>query len=132
MAKQTFKAVYKQPRTFFQYDQGRIILYPHETVIENYIPEKKEGQEETPEPYTGYQYEGEEADGGFIRECADPTDIHDVANAIIRTRYTYSEELALQRHYMQEPEAYKDKWQAYYDFANQSAEKARRWLGIGA
>lgn len=130
MAKQTFKAVYREPRTFETYSGGKINLYPNETVIENYTPEKMEGQDEEPEPYTGYQYEGEERDGGYIRDCADPTDLHDVANAIVRTRYAASEELALQRHYMQEPDKYKNKWSSYCEFADEAADKARQWLGI--
>lgn len=131
MAKQTFKVVYTAPRTFEKYDEGRIILYPNETVIDGYKPEKQEGQSEEPPAYTGYQYEGEERDGGYIRECADPADLHELANAIVRTRYALSEELALQRHYNSSPEEYAEKWQEYCDFADKAADLARKWLGIG-
>lgn len=130
MAKQTYKAVYREPKTFETYKEGKINLYPNETVIENYTPEKMEGQESEPEPYTGYQYEGEEKDGGYIRDCADPADLHDVANAIVRTHYTLSEELALQRKYAMDSEKYKDEWEGYCDFAIKAAALARQWLGI--
>lgn len=132
MAKKLFKAVYTAPRTFEKYDHGRVILYPNETVIENYQPEKMEGQDEEPPAYTGYQYEGEETDGGYIRDCSDPTDLHELANAIVRTRYTLSEELALQRHYNSSPEDYEEQWKSYNDFADKAADLARTWLGITA
>lgn len=130
MAKQLFKAVYRQPKTFETYKDGKINLYPDETVIENYTPEKMEGQDSEPEPYTGYQYEGEERDGGYIRDCADPTDLHDVANAIVRTHYSLSEELALQRKHAMDAETYKEEWDAYCEFASRAAKTARQWLGI--
>lgn len=130
MAKKLFKAVYTAPRTFEKYGKGKIMLYPNETVIEDYQPEKQEGQEEEPPAYTGYQYEGEELNGGYIRECSDPTDLHELANAIVRTRYALSEELALQRHYNSSPEEYAEKWEAYNEFADKAATLARQWLGI--
>lgn len=126
------KAVYREPRTFEQYNsaKGLICLYPNETVIENYTPEKEEGSSSEPKPFTGYQYEGEEPDGGYIRECPDPTNLHDVANAIVRTKYSVSQELALQRHYASSPEEYAEQWKEYNDFADAAADKARKWLGI--
>lgn len=134
MSKPLFKAVYTQPRTFEKYDNGRIILYPNETVIKDYDPRDKsqsEDEEESePVTCTGYQYEGEEPDGGYIRECADMTNLHDVANAIIRTQYQLSEELALQRHYTEQPTEYQVKWQEYCVFADKAAGLARKWLGI--
>lgn len=124
------KAVYLKQRTFEKYDEGRIILYPNETVIENYQPETPEGSDSKPEMCTAYQYEGEEPDGGYIRECGDPTNYHDVANAIMRTRYELSEELALQRHYQNSPTDYADAWKEYCAFADSAADKARAWLGV--
>lgn len=123
-------AVYREPRTFEQYStkEHLINLYPNETVIENYKPEKMEGSESEPEPYTGYQYEGEELDGGYIRECNDPKNLHDIVNAIIRTKYSQSEEFAIQRHYQNEPEEYQEKWTEYCSFADKAAELGRKWL----
>ena len=73
---------------------------------------------------------GLENDGGYIRECPDITNLHDVANAIMRTKYELSEELALQRHYQTSPEEYAEKWKEYCTFADAAADKARQWLGI--
>lgn len=122
------KAVYMTPRTFEKYDDGRIILYPNETVISDYTPEVPEGSDATPSSFTGYQYEGEENDGGYIRECADMKSEHDLANAIVRTRYSISDELALQRHYASDPETYADEWSAYNTFADAAVAKAKEWL----
>ena len=124
------KAVYREQRTIMKYDEGRVMLYPNETVIENYQPKKQEGAENAPAPFKAYQYEGEENDGGYIRECPDITNLHDVANAIMRTKYELSEELALQRHYQTSPEEYAEKWTEYCTFADAAADKARQWLGI--
>ena len=94
MPKMTYTAVYQQPRTLLRYDSERVIIYPDERVEDNYQPEKT-ADNDAPSPYKAYIYTGEERDGGFIVPCADPTDHHEVANAIIRTRYTVSDELAL-------------------------------------
>ena len=51
------KAVYREQRTIMKYDEGRVMLYPNETVIENYQPEKQEGAENAPAPFKAYQYE---------------------------------------------------------------------------
>ena len=128
MEKQTFTAVYPQPKTFLKYDAGRIIVYPNETVIENYTPESHDNEE--PEPFTAYQYEGCESDGGFIVECDDPTDYHSVANAIVRTKYSVSEELALQRHHQQDPEAYEKEFSEYCEYADRAVTIAKRWLKV--
>jgi len=128
MEKQTFTAVYLQPKTFLKYDAGRIIVYPNETVIENYTPESHDNEE--PEPFTAYQYEGCESDGGFIVECDDTTDYHSVANAIVRTKYSVSEELALQRHHQQDPEAYEKEFSEYCEYADRAVTIAKRWLKV--
>nr|DAO61920.1 MAG TPA: hypothetical protein [Caudoviricetes sp.] len=130
MEKQTFTAVYPQPKTFLKYDAGHIIVYPNETVIENYTPAPAMEQQEEVEPFTAYQYEGTERDGGFIVECDDPTDYHSVANAIVRTRYSVSEELALQRHHQQDPEAYEAEFSAYCNHADRAVVLAKRWLRV--
>lgn len=125
--KKTYTAVYSEPRSLEKYSEGKIILYPDEEIVENYTPE------DAPdgfEPVTGYKYTGEETDGGYIRECQDMSNYNDVANAIIRTHYTLSEELALQRHYQNSPETYADEWDAYSQFADSSVAKAKAWLGI--
>lgn len=130
MAKQSYSAVYNAPRTFLQYAAGRVIVYPDERVVDDYQPEKSASEESAPAPFKAYIYTGEERDGGFIRECPDSSDYHDMANAIIRTRYSVSDELALQRHHQEDAEAYASEWQAYCDFADAATSKAKKWLGI--
>ena len=80
-----YTVAYTEPRTFLRYDSNRVIIYPNENVVDNYQPTQKNADEPTPSPYKAYVYTGEEVDGGFIVECADPTDYHELANAIIRT-----------------------------------------------
>lgn len=40
----------------------------------------------------------------------------DVVNAIIRTRYTESDEMAIQRHYLNDREGYETEWREYNAF----------------
>lgn len=109
-----------------QYDAGRVIIYPDETIIDDYQPEGPDGE---PLPARrAYQYEGTERDGGYIVECKDITNVHEVANAIIRTHYTASEEFALQRHHQNEPEAYEEQWKDYCEWADKASDKAKLWL----
>lgn len=129
MPKMTYTAVYQQPRTLLRYDSERVIIYPDERVEDNFQPEKT-ADNEAPSPFKAYIYTGEERDGGFIVPCSDPTDHHEVANAIIRTRYTVSDELALQRHHQEDADAYAEEWQAYCSFADAATAKAKKWLGI--
>lgn len=111
-----------------KYDATRIIGYLHEEVIEGYIPENEDG--ETPEPVTAYRYTGTERDGGTLMLCADPTNYGEVTNAIIRTRYTESEEMAVHRHHANNPGTASEEWQQYNDFCESAKQQARRWLGI--
>lgn len=48
----------------------------------------------------------------------------DLVDAIIRTRYSLSDEMAIQRHYANSKTAYKDEWQDY----NQWCEQAKAWV----
>jgi hypothetical protein len=128
MEKELFKSVYREPRTLLRYDARHAIVYPDETIINDYKPDS--GGVEEQEPFKGYQYEGTERDGGYIVECVDVNDIHEVANAIIRTHYSLSEEIALQRHYQEDAVNYEERWKAYCLFADSSVEKAKNWLGI--
>lgn len=130
MAKLSYTSVSNSPRTFLKYDEGRVIVYPDERIVDDYQPDDSSADEQSVEPFKAYIYTGEERDGGFIRDCPDPSDYHDMANAIIRTRYSVSEELALQRHHQDDADAYASEWQAYCDFADTATAKAKKWLGI--
>lgn len=130
MNKMYYTVAYTEPRTFLRYDFNRVIIYPNENVVDNYQPTQKNADEPTPSPYKAYVYTGEEVDGGFIVECADPTDYHELANAIIRTKYTVSDELALQRHHQTDHDAYEAEWQSYCEFADAATTKAKQWLRV--
>lgn len=133
MEKTLYKAFYPQQRTILRFDEGRAIIYPQETVIEDFDWGEQNGIDDGEEHKgTAYQYEGTETDGGYVVDCPDINDVHDVANAIVRTHYSLSEELALRRHYINDPEKYADDWKAYSDFADAAADKARAWLGVTA
>ena len=126
MEKHSF--IYTEPRTFGKYDADHIIGYLGEEIIPNHVPENN-GEEE-PEPVTGYKYTGTEKDGGTVMPCSDPTSYPEVANATIRSEYTESDEMAIHRHFNNDPVAYKDEWDEYNDFCEAAKVLAKRWLGI--
>lgn len=129
MEKVKYTKVYPQPMSFMNYDKTHIIGYLNEKVIENYVPESTMG-DETPEPITGYSYTGPERDGGTLLPCVDPSDYGELTNAIIRSRFTESNEIAIQRHYSNDPVAYADEWEDYNNFCEAAKVRARLWLGI--
>lgn len=47
-----------------------------------------------------------------------------VVDAIIRTRYSLSDELAIQRHYSNSKTTYKQEWEAYNEFCEWAKQKA--------
>ena len=121
------KKVYREPRTYEKYDRTHIIGYLNETVIENYQPETSEGQEPI-EPYTGYQYEGTEQDGGTIMPCEDATSRDELVNAIIRTRYSLSQEMAIHRHHENDAATYAEEWDEYDAWCESAKQVATHWL----
>jgi hypothetical protein len=127
MEKQKISATYAERRTFFPFGDKQIIGFLGETVVENWM------QPNAPEdaaPITGYQYEGTRQDGGTLMPCDDPSDYGCVTNAIIRSRYSESEELAIHRHYVNSFEEHQDEWNEYNQFCEEAKVIARRWLGI--
>lgn len=120
--------IYTERRTFGKYDAEHIIGYLGEKVIPDYVPEAH-GME-SPEPTTGYQYTGTERDGGTIMPCSDPKSYPEVANAIIRSKYSESDEMAIHRHFNNDPVAYKDEWDGYNDFCEAAKVLAKRWLNL--
>lgn len=130
-----YRHVYQLPRTYQRYDEEHIIGYLNEEVINNYQPEQQSEGEDAPDPWpTAYAYTGTETDGGTVMECRKQTDYGEVANAIIRTRYSESQELAIQRHaingdYAEAGQEYED----YYAWCQQAVLLAKRWvLGIAS
>lgn len=123
--------VYQERRTYLRYDEAHIIGYLNEEVLEDYVPEDNaHGEsEESPEPWpTAYAYTGTEADGGTVMPCTKQNDYGELANAIIRSRYTESQELAIQRHaingdYEETPQEY----DAYNDWCEYAVATAKAW-----
>ena len=116
--------IYTEPRTFGKYDANNIIGYLDEEQVPDYLPEGAE------EPVTGYKYTGTEKDGGTVMPCSDHTSYPEVTNAIIRSKYSESDEMAIHRHHGNDPEEYSEEWQEYNDFCESAKALAKEWLGI--
>lgn len=129
------RQVYPERRTFLMYDAAHIIGYLNEEVLENYTPENAhpihEGEEEqTPEPWPeAFAYTGTERDGGTVMPCSNPQNYGELANAIIRSKYSESQELAIQRHaingdYEENPREYEE----YDEWCQYAVATAKAWL----
>ena len=123
--------IYTERRTFQKYDEGRIIGYLNEEVMANYIPDNIPESDMTEAvPTVGYKYTGPENDGGTVMPCQNPQDYGLLTNAIIRASITESEELAIQRHYQNDPETYAEEWHSYNETCENAKAQARMWLGL--
>lgn len=116
--------IYTKPRTCGKYDANHIIGYLNEEQVPDFLPEGAE------EPVTGYKYTGTEKDGGTVMPCSDHTSYPEVTNAIIRSKYSESDEMAIHRHHGNDPEEYAEEWQEYNDFCESAKTVAKNWLGI--
>lgn len=129
MNKQTFSAVYQNRKTYMKYDEKHIIGYLNEEVLEDYTPgDQPEGGEPVVWP-VAYRYTGTERDGGTVMQCNNMNDYGDVANAIIRSRYSESQELAIHRHaqngdYEENPTEYEE----YNAFCEAAVVQAKAWV----
>lgn len=121
---ENYSATYTQQRTFEKYDANNIIGYLHEEIVGDFIPEGND------EPTTGYKYTGTERDGGTIMPCKDPSSYNEVTNAIIRADISESEEQAIQRHYINNPQAYAEEWRNYNDLCERAKATAKLWLSF--
>lgn len=117
-----YSAIYTQPKTFGKFNEGKIIGYLNEKIIPDYLPQ------DAKEPVTAYQYTGPEKGGGTIMPCDDPTSYPEVVNAIIRSKYTESEEMAIHRHHGNDPEGYAEEWQQYNRDCEDAKSLAKIWL----
>lgn len=129
------KVFYREQRTFLVWDHLHIIGYLNEEQVENYTPDTtgNPGEEvETPEEWpVAYGYEGQEKDGGTIMPCTDPTNYGDVANGIIRSRYSESQENAIHRHKINgDYDSDDTEYQEYNSWCQQAVATAKRWLGV--
>lgn len=119
-----YSAIYTEKRTFGKYDQGHIIGYLEEEQVSDYLPEGAE------KPVTGYKYTGTEKDGGTVMPCDDPESYPKVTNAIIRSKFSESDEMAIHRHHGNDPEEYAEEWQQYNDCCEAAKSLAKQWLGL--
>lgn len=130
------KVTYPQRRTFGKYDDKHFIAYLNEEIIPDYVPEVMDGQP-TPEPTTGYAYQGPMTDGGTLIEATE-ADRDSLINGIIRSQYTQSEEDAIKTHRLQvlgqedftpEKQAeYDQEWQTFNSVRAAAKEYVSRWL----
>ena len=122
MEKHSF--IYTERHTFGKYDANNIIGYLEEERVPDFLPE---GADQTT---LGFKYTGTEKDGGTVMPCNNPTSYPDVTNAIIRSKYSESDEMAIHRHHGNDPEEYAEEWQEYNDFCESAKALAKEWLGI--
>ncbi len=125
MEKTLYTATYAEQKTFFPLGKDKIIGFLGETIVENW---NQPGAPEDAPAITGYQYTGTRQDGGTELPCDDPSDYGSLTNAIIRSRFTQSDELAIQRHYANDPVAYQAEWDDYNAFCEQAKVVAKSWL----
>lgn len=122
MEKHSF--IYTERRTFGKFDANNIIGYLEEERVPDFLPEGAD------QPTIGYKYTGTEKDGGTVMPCTDPTSYPEVTNAIIRSKFSESDEMAIHRHHGNDPEEYAEEWQEYNEFCESAKALAKNWLGI--
>lgn len=127
--------VYKERRTFLRYDDSQIIGYLNEEVLKDYVPDTVQltngkGEEIKPEPWPeAYAYTGTETDGGTVMPCRNSEDYKEIANAIIRTKYSESDELAIQRHAINgEYEEAPAEYEEYNRWCKHAVKTAKEWV----
>lgn len=118
---------YAEKKTFFPYGSAQIIGFLGETIVENWHQDN--APEDAP-AITGYSYTGTRKDGGTLLPCENPADYGCVTNAIIRSRYSESDELAIHRHYVNSFEEYQQEWEEYNGFCEAAKLLAKKWLNI--
>ena len=128
------RAIYLQPRTFERYDNRRYMVYLNEEVIDNYIPEVREGEKQ-PKPVTAYAYTGTEPDGGTLIE-ATSADRDSLINGIIRSRYSQSEDDAIKTHQIEllkdgsieKAVVYEQEWTEFSTTRTMAKQTVDSWL----
>ena len=130
------REIYTERKSFEKYDDKHFIAYLNEEIIPDYVPEVMDGQP-TPEPTTGYAYEGPMADGGTLLEASE-ADRDSLINGVIRCQYTQSEEDAIKTHRLQvigneivdeeELAKYEQEWTDFNSVRAVAKEYVGRWL----
>lgn len=116
--------IYHSRRTFMKYDQKQIIGYLNEKITENYEEKLEDGTTAT---FTAYQYSGTETDGGTLMQCVGE-DRDDIVNAIIRTQYSETQELAILRHHGNDSTTFSQEWEDYNSVCENAKTVATTWL----
>ena len=127
MEKIMLSATYAEPKTFFPFGDNKIVAFLNEETVENW---KQDNTPEDAPAITGYRYTGPRKDGGTLLPCTDPENYGCLTDAIICSRYSKSEEMAIHRHYQNSFEEYQEEWQEYNQFCEYAKTMAKKWLGI--
>lgn len=133
------KKIYPERRTFLKYDDAHIIGYLNEEIIKDCIIEDEGVENGKTVLETAYQYEGSETDGGTVMAYVGEPEYGKLADAIISTRYSKSDEMAIHRHRLESLESashvsedvlakYDSEWEAYNDFCEKAKTTAKCWL----
>lgn len=132
------KKIYEKRMTYSKYDESHIIGYLNEKEVENVaIDEGMEGEPKMLEH--GFEYEGTQSDGGTIMPYTGEPDYGKIVDAIIGTRYSRSEEMAIHRHRLESMESssnipedvlakYDEEWEEYNAFCENAKSTAKCWL----
>lgn len=128
------RKIYTERKTLVRYDNSRYMAYLNEEVVENHVPEGREG-ENAPEPVTGYAYIGIEPDGGTLIAATDMSR-DSLINGIIRSRYSQTEEDAIKTHQIElfknpgiaKAGDYEAEWEAFNAFRTDAIATVDRWL----
>lgn len=121
MTKVNHSKTYGYPLKFLQYSDGKIIAFLNEELVKDFV--EQEGEE----PKTGYKYTGTEPDGGTILDCKDSTNRDDVINAIVRSKYSETQEFSILRHHQLDPVTYDDEWTEYNSFVESAKQLYKKW-----
>ncbi len=101
-------------KTYEKFDAEHYLLYFNES--EEEVPAQEEGGEAQKQ----YVYDT------VLAACKEPAKGNFV-DAIIRSEYSESDELAIHRHYASDPEAYAAEWKTYNDFCENAKAIVKNW-----
>jgi len=133
MEKETFRAIHTSRLKYSVYDSLHLLVYLSEEVLTGYIPDVYDG--DTPPAITGYAYTGDQRDGGTLVP-ATSIDRDTLINALIRTKYSQTEEDAVKTHQIillldatcENASEYTSEWVSFCTHRNYCITEADRLL----